>query len=177
MSQFMKTFILLARRCLLGWVPHSIYGIQNCLWSRKHIKNGVFRLSMYSKVSNKWHVCLYFYTRKCLGCAGWFFVVQYCAFIKFWSSENSVLQEKKIEISREKKFGKNFATFFSPCAFILSCAFIYLLSFYSILSTYYILKSSRKSRAFLCQKSVLAFDDAPIFPTFKLVGWPWKTSN
>ena len=126
MSQFMKTFILLARRCLLGWVPHSIYGIQNCLWSRKHIKNGVFRLCMYSKVSNKWHVCLYFYTRKCLGCAGWFFVVQYCAFIKFWSSENSVLQEKKIYISREKKFGKNFKTFFSLCAFILSCAYIYL---------------------------------------------------
>ena len=85
-----------------------------------------------------------------------------------------LLQEKKIEISKEKKFDKNSVNFFSPCEFI------YLdrnLSSYSILSTYFILKSSLKSRAFSCQKSVLAFDDALIFPTFKLVGWPWKTSN
>ena len=53
-------------------------------------------------------------------------IMQYCAFIKFWSSENFILREKKIEIYKEKKIGKNSATFFSPCAFILSCAFIYL---------------------------------------------------
>ena len=121
-----EDFYSLARRCLLGWVPHSIYGIQNCLWSRKHIKNGVFRLSMYSKVSNKWHVCLYFYTWKCLGCAV-LWIYQILVFRKLCITRKENWNKQRKEVWQEFR-----NLFLTLCIYSILCVYLFIVVLFHI---------------------------------------------